>query len=139
MAINFIIFPPNYFLKSSHGHNFLLDGNIPGQEPRNIKIRTLSVLKLLKFENEKSFLAPDMYILFCPMDMKLRKQSYLWIGELNFKIRVLSFLKLLKYERGEWSYFCHFWPLSQDMDILFCPLDIELRKWPYLRIGATKH
>ena len=21
----------------------------------------------------------------------------------------------------------------------FCPMDIKLRKWPYLRIGATKH
>ena len=25
------------------------------------------------------------------------------------------------------------------MDILFCPMDIKLRKWPYLGIGATKH
>ena len=32
-----------------------------------------------------------------------------------------SFLNLFKFKKGKGSYFCHFWPLSRDMDIYFVP------------------
>ena len=40
----------------------------------------------------------------------------------NIEMRALSFLKL-----------------SREMDILFCPLEVELSKLSYLLMGATKH